>query len=463
MRGISLLSIAVVIIAASFSHAQQATPTMEWARSLPAFSAAGDTKIIPLQSDLGYAIAGSCSAAAYGGSNDLIFLVKTDLQGRTTSGMHVYNTFVKKAPGTQEVKAVLQLINGDIVLVGTRKFGMPNSQNTNVWIARINASGSQRWLRVFGGVDGDAYKAQCAIIMKTGDICVGGQKGLNGWVGCVGQDGETKWSNTYDGEKVMAFSRILTSHWGGVTAVCISNSAEPRIVYFDRIDWDGMFQSSGYYGNALQCQKMFGIDPVIFTTGNSEILSSEMNPCNGLCQVTLYGSDATFQWEHDFSMTCSGNETVTAISTLGDQSCVIAGTRMLAQDGGSSQMWMTGLCTCGKVTWTLTIPTDQTPYDIVPAGDHEFIVLSKGPFPKSNFTLTKYSAETKPLSSQVSLSPSIRQNATIPGANSGAQVYDVQGRRLSGLNTGRHSIGAYVFHCEPESRTGEALLRIVQK
>jgi hypothetical protein len=459
MRGISLLSIAAVIAAASFARAQLTTPTMEWARSLPAFSAAGDTKIIPLQGGQGYAIAGSCSALAYSGSNDLIFLIKTDCRGNTSSGMHVYNAFVQKLYGTQEVKAALELPNGDIVLVGTRKFGMPYSQNTNVWIMRIDASGTKRWLNVFGAVSGDAYKAECAIIMKNGDICVGGQRGLNAWVGCIGQDGATKWSNIYDGEKVMSFSRIKNSSWPGVTAVCLSNTVSPRVLYFDRIDWNGAFVSSTYYGNDLECKNMYGADPAIRATGNSETLISEMNLCNGLCQVTLYGADATFQWEHDFSMTCK-NETLTAISTIGDEGCIIAGTRSFEQENRSGEIWITGLCKCGKVDWMLTISTDQTAYDIIPASDHEFIVLSKGPFPKSNFTLTKYNTVARPLTgvSQESRKVNFRTNVSV-----GSSVFDVQGRLVSGAKPGRLSGGIHFYRNAQTAIAGANSFGFIQR
>lgn len=444
MRFLSMVAVLVSVGLVSLSNvAAECSPAVEWTSPLPVFSSNGSAVITPVSNGAGYAVAGSCSSRQYSMTNDLVFLVKTDATGKPTSVVYYYTTFcLQAATGANDICAVIEMPNGDIVLTGTCTVEAYNGRSKSAWVMRIDSTGMQRWTTYFGTARGKAYSMKCATLMKNNDICVGGQEGRASWVADVSEDGAIRWSGTFEGEKTVALTTIKHSSWPGVIATCISNSGCPETRYVDRISWDGTFLSSTFSGGAVECAATEGVDPVALPVNDPEnvnsidVLFANMNPCTQICQIKRYGDNAILESDNDFSIGCN-NEKVTALGIIGDQECIIGGSRPVGQ---SWQMWIAGMCQCGRILWLTTIPTAQTACAIQPVNNHEFIVLSKGAQANINLTLTRFDASaqlsTAVVASQVKNSP-----ATL--ASGMTAIFDVQGRLVSRSPAGRVSRGVY--------------------
>jgi hypothetical protein len=464
MRFFSMLAVLVSAGLVLLSNAAaEGSPVAEWISPLPVLSSNGSAVITPIGNGAGYAVAGSCSSRGYSMTNDLVFLVKTDATGKPTSKVYYYTTFcLQMATGTNDVCAVIEMPDGDIVLTGTCSVEAYNGLSKSAWVMRIDSAGTNLWTTFFGTAAGKAYSMKCATIMKNNDICVGGQEGAVSWAADVGEDGGIRWSNTFEGEKTVALATIKYSSWPGVIATCLSNSGCPETRYFERISLDGAFISSTFSGEAVECPATEGVDPVALpfndpdNVNSVDVLLAKMNPCTQICQVKLYGDDAILKSDNDFSIGCN-NEKVTALGIIGDQECIIGGSRPIGQ---SWQMWIAGMCKCGKIWWLTTIPTAQTACAIQPVSDHEFIVLSKGAQANINLALTKFDASEP---SPTAVAVSSQKNSAAGLTNGTTAVFDVQGRLVSRSRTGHFSRGMYFGRPENAGTSRVLPFEVLQK
>lgn len=125
-----------------------------------------------------------------------MFLIKTDKYGNEVSWSPVLfgNT-------SDEAGYDIAIDNNNNILVAG--YAQSSSENTNVFVAKVNANGEELWKRQFGGVRDERAYALNTSIPNT--ILVAGYtesndfafKDRQGWLLALNENGDSLWSNDY--------------------------------------------------------------------------------------------------------------------------------------------------------------------------------------------------------------------------------------------------------------------------
>lgn len=183
-----------------------------------------------------------------------------------------------------EVRAVRQAPDGGYVMVGQV---MVNSADKDVWIAKLNASGQEEWLRSFGsspsteGLE-DGMSIELA---AEGGYLVLGSKPLSTYLGNaisllkVNEQGQEEWSRQY-GNKLRARSIAATADGGYVIVGNGRNFLDTQALIM-KVDGQGNEQWSRLHGSAFLSDFALDIQQTldggyILSGGATSLIGSEM-------------------------------------------------------------------------------------------------------------------------------------------------------------------------------------------
>ncbi len=458
MRSPSVFSWCLSLVIVSVAVAQN-SPDLAWAQSIPVYGTAGAVSIVALQNGNGYALAGSCGANSLQAQNDVVFLAKTDLNGNPNSKVTIYDTYNNPVNiGSHDVSSVLQDAYGDLILVGTRKAHSHHSQNTNAWILCVNSCGAVKWQTAFGGMQGEQFTAQCAMIMKNGDIVIGGQKDSNAWIGCLGDDGQTKWSNTYAGEKILSLYQIAYSSSGNYYATSVSKINSSNMLNIYCMDWQGTLLSN-QVGSLpkLKCNQ-----PVLNSTGDMNSFFAAKNPDNNACTIIAFGRDGEKEWNKELLFGNGGNVSISALASYADNFRLIGGDREYGPADGPKFMWVAGVDSIGNEQWFMSYTAAQSICALLPCPkNHSFIAVARNPGSKNNLSICKFSFSEDRNITAAALVVQNRKNAL--GQPIGANVYDVQGRKIALSQAGQLPHGLFYSRIQSNGNAGTMAFQIIRK
>ncbi len=160
-------------------------------------------KAVVQLTDGSYVIAGYTSSKGFGGYD--AYIIKTDNLG---------NLIWEKTFGGTDwdfCNSMVATADGGFILAGsTTSFGYGN---TDGYIIKLDATGTEQWHKIVGGTKADEFKS---IIQTTdGGYALAGQtKSYNdslgdAWVFKLNANGDSIWSNTYGGNKEDYFSNLI--------------------------------------------------------------------------------------------------------------------------------------------------------------------------------------------------------------------------------------------------------------
>jgi outer membrane protein assembly factor BamB/predicted secreted protein len=147
---------------------------------------------------------------------------------------------------------MVQSSDGGYVIAGyTESFG---AGNTDVWLVKVDASGTMQWNKTYGGTGYDhAYSLIRTIddgYVITGDTASFGAGASDFWLVKVDSSGNMQWNKTYGGKGSETARSVFQSFDGGYALAGYTSSfgAGGQDVWFVKVDSSGVMQSNQTYG-----------------------------------------------------------------------------------------------------------------------------------------------------------------------------------------------------------------------
>ena len=248
-------------------------------------------------SDGGYIITGY--TASFGEGNNDIYLVKTDVNGKTLW------TKTYGGSGDDVAYSVLQTIDGGYIIAGyTNSFG---NGGYDVYLIKTNALGESTWTRCYGQAKDDkGYSVQQ--ITNSGYIITGMTASAqdSGDIYIINTDlsGNVVWTKTYGGQGLdQGYSVYITTDAGYIIAGMKSNHGGNTYqdVYLMKVNVDGDTQWTKTYGGlgldeGSSVQQT--IDGGYIITGMTSYDSSHLSP--SLVYLIKTSSNGDSLWAKTF-------------------------------------------------------------------------------------------------------------------------------------------------------------------
>ena len=204
MKSNLTLVLAALVLCTFFAAAQ---PEEAWNRTYggPGFEWGSSFQETP---DGGFIIVGWTQPS--GGDKSDVLLIKTD-----SKGVELWNrTF--GGPENDHASSIQRTKDDGYILAGTKT--PVDSDSTDLWLIKTDASGHEAWNRTFGGQSED--RGIAALDAENGYIAAGltmsqGNGSWDFWLIKTGPDGEMEWEKTYGGLGRDYLSSLLETADGG--------------------------------------------------------------------------------------------------------------------------------------------------------------------------------------------------------------------------------------------------------
>jgi hypothetical protein len=430
--------------------------TLQWSRTVGGTGYESVSSIIQT-TDGGYAVAGYTSSFG-AGSNDM-YIVKLDANGtlqwsRTAGGT-----------GGDLAWSIIQTTDGGYAVAGqTNSFG---AGSYDMYIVKLNASGSLQWSKTVGGTN---YEEARSIIQTTdGGYAVAGYTRSFGagnddmYILKLDASGSLQWSRTVGGTNYdYAFSIIQTTD-GGYAAAGYTNSfgAGNDDMYIVKLDGSGSLQWSRTVGGTYED---YALSIIQTTDGGYAAAGYTVSfgaGSNDMYIVKLDGSGAV-QWSRTVGGT--GTDYASSIIQTTDGEYAAAGwTYSFGVGAGYTDMYIVKLDasgnTCGNSTSPASISgaggtsTNPSPIVTTPAST----VTTPSPTTSTGGTLTTICViGIQPISNEIPSDFKLEQNYPNPFNNSSKflvrisklsrvkiSVYDMLGREVGALVNEELKPGVY--------------------
>ena len=217
---------------------------MLWSKT---YGGTGDSEAYDMikTNDGGFLLAGYTTTPGIGGRQ--ILLVKTD-----SNGNMIWNQTYGGA-GNNMANSIIQTNDGGYAIAGSTDYS--GAGGNDYFLVKVAADGSMKWSQTYGGI-GDDY-AYSIVQSSDGGYALAGysysfSNGYNNfWLVKTDSNGNTLWSQTYDGASDSeASSMIQTTDDGyAVTGTILSNSGEADwLVKTDTsgsVQWNQTYAGSG--------------------------------------------------------------------------------------------------------------------------------------------------------------------------------------------------------------------------
>ncbi|OQY27515.1 MAG: hypothetical protein B6244_10400 [Candidatus Cloacimonetes bacterium 4572_55] len=326
--------------------------------------------IIPVDGG-GYIVAGYTESYGYGEySKPDIWLLKLDQYGEVEWD-HTYG-----ADDSLDIAySVIQTADGGYILAGERMetFGFGGG---DAIILKVDASGTQEWLKRYGGNDGDMVR----FISETEDggyIACGvtrsyGAGWIDGWVLKIDADGNEEWNALFGGDEYEVIKAIYQTEDGGYIAAGYTSSqgAGGNDIWLLKLDSDGVMEWETLYGGP-------GRDRAYFlnkTNDNNYILTGEFD-VNGEGDLIVMKVDpmGNILWQQTYDK--AADDEGHYIEQTTDNGYIVAAWAGY-QGNPWTQMWALKLDEEGQLIWDGVYggPASDAAHVVRKTPDHGFIV-----------------------------------------------------------------------------------------
>ncbi len=340
MRMILVLLICLLSVVTAFAQ-----PDTLWTKT---FGGSEDDKGRSVQqtSDGGYIIAGeTCS---FGVGNSDVWLIKIDASGTEQWSQTFGGSNYDGGWSVQQTSD-----GGYIITGGTESFG---AGNEDVYLIKIDATGSQLWSQTFGGSDGD-WGCDVEQTSDGGYIIVGYTWSLSAGISSIyliktDEEGIEEWSQTLGGSDWDVGKSVKQTSDGGYIIAGFTDSygAGSSDAYLIKTDASGNQQWSQTFGGSdTDCGE--SVHPT--SDGGYIVAGFTYSFGAGYTDVYLIKTDASGieQWNQTFGG--AGYDYGFSVQQTSDGGYIIAG-YTFSYGAGESDIWLIKTDASGNQQWSQT-------------------------------------------------------------------------------------------------------------
>ncbi len=343
---VGLLFSGLLIAASSIGFAAAAdVPPTQWSQTYGG-TAEDEALSVVENSDGGYTLAGNTNS--YGAGDSDAWLIKVDASGvmqwsQTYGGIKA-----------DVARCMIKTDDGGYAIAGyTRSFG---AGNTDFWLVKTDASGTEQWSQTYGGITADEY-AWCVIQTSDGGYALTGTTESvysgqsDAWLVKTDAFGVEQWNQTYGGTDYASASCVVQNSDGSyVIAGCKYLSDAGLDALLVKVDASGTEQWSQTYGGTREDEAY----SVVKTSDGGYALAGYTESFGaGNTDFWLVKTDAsgTEQWSQTYGGT-RRDEAYSVVKTS-DGGYVIAGFTN-SFGAGNDDAWLVKVDASGTAQWSQT-------------------------------------------------------------------------------------------------------------
>jgi len=317
----------------------------------------GSAKSIVKTADGGYAVAGSTSTA----SNSDVWVIKLDGSGNQSWA----KTFNGTANSNDGAYSIVQTTDGGYALAGYTNY-------SDVWVLKLDDSGNQTWAKTFAGTANKDDQAHSIVQTTDGGYVVAGYTNYDGsisinsdvWVIKLNASGTKIWAKTFNGTANKhdgANSIVQTTDGGYVVAGYTMNSNDSEDVWVLKLDGSGN-QSWVKTFNGTANSNDYGYSIVQTSDGGYAVAGYTTNS-NGYYDVWVLKLDASGNqsWAKSFNGTANSHDYGYSIVQTTDGGYAVAGDT--GNNSGNSDDWILKLDGSGNQSWAKIFNGMANSYD----------------------------------------------------------------------------------------------------
>lgn len=252
--------------------------------------------------------------------------------------------------GTDRIAAAAETSDGGYLLTGQTE--SPEG-DTDGWVIRVDADGSEVWNRTYGGTGFDAFRSVSRVagggyvLAGTSDSTADGS--FDAWLVRIDADGDLVWAERYGGSRYEATHAVVPTDDGfALAGTTRSRGPGASSGWVLRVNATGSESWNRTYGG--------GSDDVVndvTRTDTGFVLAGTTESATDASNAWVVGidDDGSERWTHTIS---TGDATTgAAIATNGSGGYVVAG-EVVPEGGGPTDALLTRVTADGSEAWLRT-------------------------------------------------------------------------------------------------------------
>ncbi|UCH89757.1 MAG: hypothetical protein JSV49_03670 [Thermoplasmata archaeon] len=289
---------------------------------------------------------------------------------------------------SDEASSVLQTYDGGFVILGTTKFS--GVGYTDIWLIKTNATGQQEWNRTYGGLNADVGY-DMALTSDGGFIITGitrleGNDDFDIYILKINSTGSEQWSRTFGGDEDDHGNSVKQTPEGDYIIGAQKGYLEEDFLVYTA--WLIKLNSSGIeIWNKTYGENAHRIDEVIITSDGGYLIGGLYHKKDILIEFAWLmktDSDGVEQWSSFFQM--GYTNFITSVIQTSDGGYAFAGYTDLYKK--YKNIWILKTDSKGEEQWNYTFGGNLHEFgeDIIEVSDGGFVICgNSGDYNAENF------------------------------------------------------------------------------
>ncbi len=352
MRSYLILGLSVIMLV---SVVMAQAPQIEWQTTFGGEAHDWARSVAEIEGE-GYVIAGRYYTEPYGGGEDEVYVVKTDLDG----GLVWENTY--GGDYSDFANCVLVTDSGGFIVCGNENSYPPTG--TNIWLLSLDGGGNINWAEVYGG-ENTGEHTECMCRTLDGNYMIAGSN-MDGWLFLkISPSGALL--NQVSIDRPLSFREIAPTSDGG--AIAVGGGATLFLV---KLDSNGDTLWVHNYGGS------YGSSVIQLEDGGYAAAGYKSYTNMGWdFRLLRLDADGEIIWDNHYGN--QYDDEVYSLRQTPDGGFVMAGLMYPPSGTENHRVWVVRTDSSGDTLWTKAFGGDGSDlaFSVRPTADHGFIIAGK--------------------------------------------------------------------------------------